>query len=368
MTLDGADSFSLNQIYFYLTGDCNLRCRHCWISPGFSSDGRSRTFLDFDLFRGIIAQAKPLGLSGVKLTGGEPLIHPRILDVIRHVRDAQLALSVETNGVSCTPELAATIAQCRNTNVSVSLDGSDAQTHDWMRGVPGSFDAAVEGIGTLVGAGVRPQIIMSLVKRNRDQIEKVVSLAESLAVASVKFNIVQPTARGLGMRKAGETLTIEELVGLGHWVEHQLAHRTSVRLIFSHPPAFRPLRRVLGPDASGCQGCGILGIIGVLADGSYALCGIGRTVPELVFGTAAKDALEEVWRESTVLNEIRAGLPDRLTGVCRQCLLMPRCLGECLAQNYSRTRDLWAPYWYCEEAFRHGLFPSTRIAAPKNEP
>jgi len=289
------------------------------------------------------------------------------LDVIRHVRDAQLALSVETNGVSCAPELAAAIAQCRNANVSVSLDGSDPRTHDWMRGVPGSFEAAVDGIRILVAAGVRPQIIMSLIKRNRDQMENVVRLAESLDAGSVKFNIVQPTARGLGMHKAGETLSIEELVGLGHWVEHQLSHRTGVRLIFSHPPAFRPLRRVLGPDAGGCQGCGILGTIGVLADGSYALCGIGKTVPDLVFGSAAADQLESVWRESPVLNEIRTGLPHRLTGVCRTCLLKPRCLGECLAQNYSRTRDLWAPYWYCEEAFQHGLFPSTRIAAPKND-
>ena len=69
--------FPLNQIYFYLTKGCNLRCRHCWIAPKYQGDGQSHPALDVDLFKSIVAQAKPLGLGGVKLTGGEPLIHPR---------------------------------------------------------------------------------------------------------------------------------------------------------------------------------------------------------------------------------------------------------------------------------------------------
>ena len=65
--------FPLNQIYFYLTEGCNLRCRHCWIAPKHQAEGKAATALAYELFRHIVDQAKPLGLSGVKLTGGEPL-------------------------------------------------------------------------------------------------------------------------------------------------------------------------------------------------------------------------------------------------------------------------------------------------------
>ncbi len=163
----------------------------------------------------------------------------------------------------------------------MSLDGADADTHEWVRGVEGSFDAALQGIRNLVAAGIRPQVIMTLMRKNVDQIEAVVRLAESLGASSVKFNIVQPTARGVKMHQAGETLTIEELVNLGDWVENVLSYYRDIPLYYSHPAAFRPLGNMFGRKGVGCGICGIHNILGVLADGSYALCGIGETVRSL---------------------------------------------------------------------------------------
>jgi MoaA/NifB/PqqE/SkfB family radical SAM enzyme len=65
-------------------------------------------------------------------------------------------------------------------HVSVSLDGSDAETHEWVRGVEGCFEAALQGIRNLVAAGIRPQLIMSLMRKNVGQIEPLVRMAESL--------------------------------------------------------------------------------------------------------------------------------------------------------------------------------------------
>ena len=83
-------------------------------------------------------------------------------------------------------------------------------------------------------------------------------------------------------------------------------------------------------------------------------------MPELVFGHAATDRLEDVWRESSVLNELRDGLPHKLQGVCGDCFMKAVCLGTCVAQNYYHTKSLWAPFWYCEEAEKRGLFPRGR--------
>jgi SynChlorMet cassette radical SAM/SPASM protein ScmF len=201
---------------------------------------------------------------------------------------------------------------------------------------------------------------MTLMRRNVDQIEALVRLAESLGASSVKFNLVQPTARGGKMHEAGETLSIREVVRLGAWVENELSSATRISLHYSHPIAFRPLGRMYGRDGNGCSVCGICGILGVLGDGSYALCGIGETVPELVFGHASKDFLADVWRDSPVLREIREGLPRRLEGICGDCLMKGVCLGSCIAQNYSRSRNLWAPNGFCEEAHQEGLFPESR--------
>jgi len=347
----------LNMIYFYLTKGCNLRCRHCWIEPVGET---SHIELDFALFKSVIKQAKPLGLSGVKLSGGEPLFHKRIKDIIEFIQKEDLSLIVETNGVLCTEEMARIIRKCKNPFVSVSIDGIDEETHEWVRGVKGSFDRAIEGVRNLVRAGFSPQIIMTVMKKNKGQIESLVRLAESLGAGSVKFNLMQPAGRGEEMHKKGEALSIEELVKIGTWVETELSEKTKLSLHYGHPHAFRPLGKMFGYGSDGCGTCGIFGILGVLANGSYALCGIGETVSELVFGYIDKDPLGDVWRNNRFLNEIREGLPGKLEGICKDCLMKAMCLGSCIAQNYYMTKNFWSSSWYCEMAKNTGLFPGNR--------
>jgi len=354
-------TYPLNRIYLYLTGGCNLRCRHCWIAPKYQGGNETYPYLSFELFRSIIEQARPLGLSAVKLTGGEPLLHPQIHEILKQVRANDLELVVETNGLLCKKGLAREMAACKDPSVAVSLDGSDAETHEWLRGVPGCFEEAKAGIRNLVKAGLNPQIIMTMTRRNKNQLEDVVRLAETLGAGSVKFNVMQPTSRGRQMHKSGEALGVEEIVEIGHWVENTLSASTNLALFFDHALAFRALGDILSGNDGGCAVCGIMGVLGVLADGSYALCGIGETVPELVFGHAAKDSLEDVWNNAPVLRQLRDGLPVRLEGICGECLLKGLCLGGCIAQNYYRDNNLWAPFWLCEEARRLGLFPETRL-------
>jgi SynChlorMet cassette radical SAM/SPASM protein ScmF len=367
---ESARSYPLNQIYFYLTEGCNLRCRHCWINPKYQSAEKSYPSLDFELFCRIVGQVKPLGLTGVKLTGGEPLLHPDISAILEYLRAEELGVTIETNGVLCSPQIADQIAKSKKSFVSVSLDGADAETHEWVRGVEGSFQGAIAGVRNLVHVGLKPQIIMSVMRRNKEQISAVVRLAESLGAGSVKFNIVQPTERGEIMQGAGETLTIPELVELGAWVENTLSRDTALRVMFSHPHAFKPLSSMFGESANGCGICRILNILGVLSDGAYAMCGIGEAVPELVYGHAKKDVLADVWNHAPVLLELRAGLPDKLEGICGDCLMKKICLGSCIAQNYYRSKNLWAPFWYCEEARARGVFPESRkrVAETKSLP
>jgi len=354
-------SYPLNQIYFYLTEGCNLRCRHCWIAPKYQTEENPYPALDLDLFKSIIEQAKPLGLTGVKLTGGEPLLYPEIEEILEYIRTEDLRLMVETNGVLCSVDLARKMAACKNPFVSVSVDGADPETHEWVRGVEGCFAAALKGIGNLVEVGIRPQLIMSVLGNNKDQMEQIVRLAEDLDAGSVKFNIVQPTARGEKLYKSGVALSIDQLVELGRWVENTLSQSTALPISYDHPPAFRPLGNMFGSNGDGCAICGILGIVGVLANGSYALCGMGEKVPELVFGQAATDDLRKIWTESSVLQQLREGLPQRLDGICGRCLMKRMCLGKCLAQNYYRSKSIWGPFWFCEEAYERGLFPETRV-------
>ena len=267
-------------------------------------------------------------------------------------------MTIETNGLLCTPEIAKEIAKSPNRFVSVSIDGIDAETHDWVRGVSGSFELARQAVRNLVAADISPQIIFSIMPCNVDQVGAIVRMAEELGASSVKFNIIQPIARGERLHSDDNVLDIKTLIKLGRHVEMELAKHTKVKIFFDYPLAFRALSRIASGD--GCGVCGIMGILGIIASGYYALCGIGEHISELVFGKVGTDRLEEVWSENPTLNELRSALPDGLIGVCSRCLMKHRCLGSCLAQNYYRTGSFWKPFWFCEEAEKKNLFPKSR--------
>ncbi len=89
---------SLTQLYFYLTEGCNLACRHCWLAPKYDPQGDRSSSLPVELFENAIREAKVLGLQRVKLTGGEPLLHPQIRMLLEIVQREELGLVMETNG------------------------------------------------------------------------------------------------------------------------------------------------------------------------------------------------------------------------------------------------------------------------------
>ena len=350
---------ALNQLYFYLTAGCNLACRHCWLAPKFDPEATRYPVLPLHLFETAIREAKPLGLSGVKLTGGEPFLHPDIKRMLEIVRREKLSLAIESNGILCTSEMAAEVAKADDRFVSISLDGADADTHEWVRGIKGSFELAKEAVRNLVDAGIRPQIIMSIMRCNADQIEAMIRLADNLGASSVKFNVVQPTGRGEMIHNGTNGLEVPELIEMGHWVDTELSTKTQLKIHFDYPMAFRPLSRIVSNNGTGI--CGILGILGVIPSGHYALCGIGEKLPEMVFGKVGVDPLAKLWPQHPILAQLRVGLPESLDGICGNCLMSHFCLGSSIAQNYYRTGRMLAPYWFCEQAMADDLFPASRL-------
>jgi SynChlorMet cassette radical SAM/SPASM protein ScmF len=349
----------LNTYYVYLTGGCNLACRHCWISPSYEANGGTGGHLAYDLFALAIEEGLPLGLRDVKLTGGEPLLHPDFVRIVDFLREKELGLTIETNGTLLTDSLAHYLREKSTLGfISVSLDGACAETHDSLRGVKGSFEQALRGIRYLVDVGYSPQVIMSIHAGNAGEMEALVKLAESLRAGSVKFNLIQPTGRGRKMNERGQTLDIERLIGLGKWVDGDLQRKSSLRLFYSWPLAFYRVNKLLTFDSYTCN---IHNILGILHTGQLSMCGIGVEVEELCYGVLGEDRVADIWNSNPILLDLRKQIPGCLSGVCSECILRTSCLGTCIAHNYNLSGQLTSPYWFCQEASEQGFFPLTRF-------
>jgi SynChlorMet cassette radical SAM/SPASM protein ScmF len=355
---------ALQAFYLYMSNTCNLRCRHCWITPGFG-DGKAtpNDFVDPEALRQAVVEAKSLGLCAVKLTGGEPMLHPGFTEIVDMLTAAGMSMDMETNGTLLTAERASHLKEKTNVKfVSVSLDGPDALSHDSFRCVPGAFDAALHGLDYLVSAGYRNcQVIVSVHRGNRHQVEEVVALAAAHGASSVKLNPVTRTGRAVAMGESGEVMDFEEHLAFAHYVSTELRPKARVGIHLNMPPALSSMSdlwRTRGRTGD----CSVLRMLGILGNGDIALCGIARTRPELVYGRLSRDSIREIWFSNPTILGLRRDLTevDTLPGVCARCLFVRTCRTGCVANNYAETGSLIAPSWLCAEADRRGLFPSAR--------
>lgn len=367
----------LQAFYLYLSDSCNLACRHCWITPRYvNGEPAPGSVIDVPALRAAVREARPMGLARAKLTGGEPLLHPRFREIVDLLSAEGLNLDMETNGTLLDAGTARYLRnETRLSFVSVSLDGADAATHDGFRGVAGAFDAALRGLDALVGAGYRnAQVIMAVHRGNREQVERVVRLAASRGAGSVKLNPVTNSGRGAAMHERGEALDFDERMALARHVYDDLrprllAERLPVGLVLNTPLSLMPVGELM--RRGGRTGdCGVLGILGLLGSGEIALCGIGRTVPELVYGRLGETSIRELWLEHPTLLELRRALGDvdGYPGICGECALARRCRTGCVAQNWVDGRRMVWPDGLCAEADLRGAFPATRRRPRRERP
>ena len=361
----------LRSFYIYLSDDCNLKCRHCWITPRFVNDEPSpKIVIEVDLLQKAVEEARLLGLKSAKLTGGEPMLHPQFLEIVDMLTSEGLNLNMETNGTLLTADTALHLKEkTKMSFISVSIDGADAEAHDRFRGVPGAFDDALRGLGFLVDAGyTNTQVIMSVHRNNIDKVEDVIKLAVKRCAGSVKLTPVTDIGRGEVMHKRGETLDMDDYLKLAHYVRENLRKRFNIPIVFNVPPALIPLQelwRTKGRTGS----CNVRSILGILGRGEIALCGIGRSIPELVYGSLGEDSIREIWLTHPGIMALRRVLDDinSYPGICGQCVHAKTCRTGCVAHNYVDSGQLLWPSWLCREAEGRGIFPAARSLREKKD-
>ncbi len=138
----GVDRTRPTYVYADFTGRCNLRCRSC----GYWRSARSPEMTS-DQWRTVLGGlAAFLGPFRISLSGGEPLIKPGLIEVLRFCRRNSISAGVTTNGWALDEQMAHDLVAARPFNVNISLDGACAKTHDYLRGRDGSFVRAVRGL------------------------------------------------------------------------------------------------------------------------------------------------------------------------------------------------------------------------------
>jgi len=198
----------LDELWFQVTGtQCNLTCSHCFISC--SPDNETFGSLEkHDVFQ-YLEESRAFGVKEYYFTGGEPFLHPDIVEII--ARTLQYGpVTVLTNGTVMTPKMAAALAAAERRSTyslefRVSIDHYEEAKNDAIRGA-GTFAWALRGLSRLAKEGFLP-IVTAMRTWELDEdlevIDKLADILRGAGVSKARVKILPSLKIGAELERSG---------------------------------------------------------------------------------------------------------------------------------------------------------------------
>lgn len=203
-----------NDVQLSITGHCNCRCRHCFVSAPHAKYDE----LSFNDCVHILDELAGCGVRKIGLTGGEPLIHPGFKQIIEEISKRRLILStLYTNGLILSDEILQLLKTYNQSpDIQISFDGLG--THEWLRGIKGIQNTVIDSIRRSVKHGFFTHISMVLYKDNLNSILENIRFLDSLGVKSIKISPI-------------ENLGEWQAYAKDHGISHEQAYEEYLRII-----------------------------------------------------------------------------------------------------------------------------------------
>jgi radical SAM protein with 4Fe4S-binding SPASM domain len=303
---------------------CNEVCVHCYQEQGRKGE------MDTAQLKAVIDELAEMGILVLTISGGEATLRRDFLEIMGHARDRGFVLRLFTNGLTMTRQLAEALHELAVDVVEISLYSHRAEVHDFVTGVPGSFERTVAGIRHLREVGVAVHVKTNVMRVNEDELDDYVRFAESLDVTyAFDPDVLSPR----------EYESLEPAV-LDRSAEAARRLRSDPR--FGSEPRLAKIPLEQRPL------CGAGESILIEPNGDVRPC----VVLPMSLGSATEAGGVRGSRQSEVRQQLSSLRWADVHG-CRDCVLSPHC-HRCHAQALAEVGDALAPYpSACDSARDH---------------
>ena len=308
----------MNIVSWNVTNACNMYCAHCYRDAGCKAEDELST-VDA---KKLLTEIKRAGFQIMIFSGGEPLMRPDILELVKFADGLGLFPVFGTNGTLITPQMARDLKAAGARAMGISLDSLDAAKHDKFRSFPGGWQGAVDGMKNCKAAGLPFQIHTTVMDWNAPELEDMIDFAVEIGARAHHFFFLVPTGRAATIEE--ESLRAEQYEDvLTRIMKKQ--QTVPIELKPTCAPQFLRIAAELGMKSRFHRGC--------LAGLSYCIISPKGKVQPCAYlkeylGDVRDTPFDEIWKNNAVLQKLRTMKYDGGCGACKY----QRVCGGCRAR------------------------------------
>ena len=373
------DNYYFPRMNLMITGKCNLNCLHCFNAK---DNAPLNTELSYEDVINILDQAREIGIQAFTITGGEPLVHPRFLDIVRAIYERDMFIfELNTNGLLITQKMLDVFKELHcYPLIKISFDG--VGYHNWIRQHPQAEDLTIKAIKKCIANGFRVKAQVQVNRKNVDVMMDTAKLLNELGVDEMR--IIRTTEAPRWEKNSPQSsLTIEEYYErMLEFAKQYIASDMRmfidiwqfVRLNpFAHSVELMPVacnKKDFNIRIPMCKGN--RGMIAVSSSGEVVPClqMSGYFIEKgISLGNLFKTPLKELVKDSPYLNLAMAPLFKQIieNDKCGNCKYYKACTGGCPALGLLYSKDV---NFYHEDItkcifFENGWYEKTTEALKK---
>ncbi|UQZ91097.1 12,18-didecarboxysiroheme deacetylase [Deltaproteobacteria bacterium Smac51] len=338
-------------VVWNMTRACNLTCMHCYAN---ATAKPAEDELSPEQAFALVDHLAEYGAPVVLFSGGEPMMHPLLFDLIERTVSRGPRAVLSSNGLLIDQASAERLKGLGLSYIGVSLDGL-AEAHDEFRRMPGAFEKTVKAMAVAREAGLKVGLRFTLSRRNVADLPGIFDLMEREGIPRVCFYHLVSSGRGTGL--SADTLSHEETRRAVDLIIdrtsdlHSRGKPMEVLTVDNHADGPYVYLRLLKEGRTDLA-AGVLELL-KLNGGNSSGRGIaavswnGDVHPDqfwrnVVLGSVKARPFAEIWHDQE--NEFLMALKnkkDHVTGRCRACTFLEVCGGNLRARAEAATGEVW---------------------------
>lgn len=171
-----------------LTKRCPLKCVHCYNNLPLGDQEALLNELTYDEHCRILDEITEAGCLWLLYTGGEIFARKDFLDIYTYAKKKGLLITLFTNGILITPEIADYLAEWRPFSIEITFYGRTKETYEKVTGVKGSYERCMRGIHLLMERGLPLNLKTMAITINKHELWEMKRFAEEELGLGFRFD------------------------------------------------------------------------------------------------------------------------------------------------------------------------------------